>query len=266
MTTLDAILELLARMGATSGAAIFVSEEELSHWPAAAVKAMKSQKLLMKTRPAASVVCPGCEQECVMPVHSPPAGPCGAASFIVCDKRSDINRVVVAAERLAQWRCDMDALCGFIAQSLGLRRRDQPSDSAERCCELWKIGIATGDKRKQMLCLKVDGELALVAGNSAVALSESIDYRNGKYLLDQAVIRHLVDSATTADIRYTPTSTRREARKLDTQAMYKNWQKEYQTLKKRRPNMSDVWYSQQIAKMVIAKVRHAGTIRKHMKS
>jgi hypothetical protein len=40
------------------------------------------------------------------------------------------------------------------------------------------------------------------------------------------MIRQLVDSATTADNRYTPTNARREVRKLDTQAMYESWQKE----------------------------------------
>jgi hypothetical protein len=262
MTTQDALTELLVRMGEGRHATVLVSEEELQGWPAEAVKAMKSQKLLVKAQPAASAVCPGCEQECVMPVHTFPAGRRGAASFIACDKRSDINRVAVAAERLTQWRCDTDALCRFAAQSLGLRRSDKPSASGG----FWEIGIATGDRRKQMLCLKTDGELALVSGNNAVPLSEVIDYRNGEYLLDQTMIRHLVDSATTADNRYTPTNARREARKLDTQAMYKSWQKEYRTLKKRRPNMSDVWYSQQIAKMVIAKGRRAGTIKKNIKS
>jgi len=122
-----------------------------------------------------------------------------------------------------------------------------------------------GAKRSQMLCLKAAGELALVAGNNLVALSEFIDYRNCKYLLDQAMIWQLVDSATTADDRYTPTNARREARKLETQAMYESWKKEYRTLKRKRPNMSDVWYSQQIAKMDIAKKGSAETIRKHMK-
>lgn len=65
--------------------------------------------------------------------------------------------------------------------------------------------------------------------------------------------------------RYTPTTARREARKLDTQDIYRNWQKEYQALKKRRPDMSDVWYSQQIARMPIARSSSAETIRKHMK-
>jgi hypothetical protein len=109
MTLETAMNELLARLGALKGAAILVSEEKLSHWPAAAIKAMKLQKLLVKARPAASVVCPGCERECIMPVHTPPAGPRGVASFGVCDKRSDINRVALAAERLKQWRCGSDA-------------------------------------------------------------------------------------------------------------------------------------------------------------
>ncbi|MFZ0494147.1 MAG: hypothetical protein WBE80_17495 [Methylocella sp.] len=170
-----------------------VSVEELSQWPAAAVAAMRSRKLLAKARPTVSVVCHGCERECVMPVHTLPAGPRDPASFIVCDKRSDINRVPVSANRLMQWRCDADAVYGFIAASLGLRRSDQhPADAG-----LLNIGMASGDKRSQMLNLRVDGELALVSANNAVPLAELVDYRDGEYSVDGDMIRQLVDSATT---------------------------------------------------------------------
>ncbi len=179
----------------------------------------------------------------------------------MCDKRSDINRVPVSAKRLMQWRCDADAVCGFIAASLGLRRGDQhPADAG-----LLNIGIASGDKRGQMLSLRADGELALVAANSAVPVAELVGYRAGEYSVDGDMIRQLVDSATTADPRYTPSNARREARKLDTQAMYEAWRKAYRDLKKKRRNMTDVWYSQQIAKQGIAASRSAETIRKHMK-
>ncbi len=47
--------------------------------------------------------------------------------------------------------------------------------------------------------------------------------------------------------------------------MYEAWRKAYRDLKKQRRNMSDVWYSRQIAKMNIANGRSAETIRKHMK-
>jgi hypothetical protein len=56
MTPQAALIELLARVGARNGAAVFVSAEELSQWPVAAVAAMKSQKLLARARPAISVL------------------------------------------------------------------------------------------------------------------------------------------------------------------------------------------------------------------
>jgi hypothetical protein len=65
--------------------------------------------------------------------------------------------------------------------------------------------------------------------------------------------------------RSTPNNARREARKLNTQSMYESWQREHRRLVKSRPNMSAVWYSQQIAKMDIAKESSPETIRKHMK-
>jgi nucleoside-diphosphate-sugar epimerase len=143
-----ALIELLARVGARNGAAVLISDEELSQWPATAVAAMKSQRLLAKARPASSTICPGCERACVMPVHTvPPRASGAAASFVVCDKRSDINRVPVSAKQLRQWRCDADAVCGFVAASLGLRRSDHHTADAGSL----NIGIASGGKRKCML-------------------------------------------------------------------------------------------------------------------
>ena len=56
MTPQAALVELLGRVGARNGAAVTVSTEELSQWPVAAVAAMKTQNLLLKARPAKSVV------------------------------------------------------------------------------------------------------------------------------------------------------------------------------------------------------------------
>jgi hypothetical protein len=80
----------------------------------------------------------------------------------------------------------------------------------------------------------------------------------------RAVIRQQSDQATPENDRYTPNNGRREVRKLNTRGMHDSWQKEYRKLKKSRSGMSDVWYSQQIAKMAIADGRSAETIRKHM--
>lgn len=261
MTPQAALIELLGRVGASQGAAVLINDDELSQWPSAAVAAMKSQRLIAKARPASSAICSGCERDCVMPVHTLPAKAGAPESFIICDKRSDINRVPVPPERLTQWQCSADLVCGFVAANLGLRRSDKQTASAS----LWEIGIATGNKRKQMLCLQANGVLALVVGNNVVPLAELIKYHDSEYSLDDVMVRRLVDSATTADNRYTPSNAKREARKLDTQAMYESWKKAYRVLKRRRPGKSDVWYSLQIAKTDNPYNRDAETIRKKMK-
>ena len=196
-----------------------------------------------------------------MPVHTPPGKSKNPASFIVCDKRSDINRVPVSSERLTQWRCTTESVCKFVANSMGLRRSDTRSANAE----LWEIGMATGEKRSQMLCLKADAALTLLAGTNVLPLAECIGYGDGEYSVNTTMVRQLVDSANSADNRYTPSITRREARKLETQAMYQSWQKEYRKLKKQHPKQPDTWYAMKIGKMPIAQGRVLGTIRKNMK-
>jgi len=149
----------------------------------------------------------------------------------------------------------------FITRSLGLRPESQRKAGAG----LWELGLVTGKKRSQMLCLRANGTLELVAGNNAVPLAEVVRYGIGGYSVDDEATRQLVDAATTGDSRYTPSNVRREARKLNTQSLYESWQKEYRALKQRHPGMSGVWYSQRIAKMEIAQGLNAETIRKHMK-
>lgn len=250
------------RLEAQVGAAVLVNGEELAQWPPEAVAAMKLQKLLINVRPAISADCHGCEQACVMPVHTV-ARPGGvAASFVVCDKRSDTNRVAIPLERLLQWRCDADAVVGFVAGSLGLRMSDQHSADTG----FHSIGMARGDKRSRMLALRLQAGLALVVGDQAIPLVERVAFQDGCYVVDVILVRQMVDAATPADPRHTPSTAKREAGKLDTKAMYASWQKAYRALRKKLPGKSDVWYPQQIAKADKENVRNASTIKKHMKS
>lgn len=260
MKPIDTLIEILERVGASGGAPVHVADEELNQWPAVAVAAMKGQKLILKAPPASSATCPGCESECVMQVHTPRASTGRGEPFIVCDKRSDINRVAVSADRLTKWRCSAEMVRDFVANGLGLRRSSRQGDSG-----LWEIGIVAGKKRRQMLCLKADKELILVAGSGSARIAELVAYHDGRFFLDDVLIHRLIDSTTTADPRYTPSNVRRESRKLDTQAMYDSWQKAYRDWQRKRPGMGGVWYSNQIAKMDIAHGRSAETIRKNMK-
>jgi hypothetical protein len=72
--------------------------------------------------------------------------------------------------------------------------------------------------------------------------------------------------ANTPDQRHAPSTVKRDARKLATQAMYANWQKAYRSLRKRNPSKSNVWFSLRIAKdkKLNPLGRDASTIKKNM--
>ena len=261
MTPQDALVELLSRLYDLD-TEVLITEHELSSWPAGAVSAMKSQKLIVKARPAKSTVCPGCEKDCAMPVHTLSNSAGTNVSFIVCDKRSDINRVPITPEQLIQWRLDAAAVCKYVASSLEVNR----STTLQADKTILTIGMVRGKKRSQMLALQVKNGLKLIAGSSTVELIDLVSFDTKKYVIDVTSVMQMVDTATTSEPLYTPTSARRESRKIETQAMYASWQKEYRSLRKKNTNKSDVWISQQIAKLPIAQGRSADTIKKHMKS
>ena len=76
-----------------------------------------------------------------MPVQTIPAGPREAARFIVCDKRSDINRVALTRAHMDQWKCDAEALARFVVEQVGLRRSRHRADASGT----QPLGLAGGD-------------------------------------------------------------------------------------------------------------------------
>lgn len=187
MTPAETLRELLERIGASQGAAALIDEEELSQWPAEAVRALQSHKLLVRASPAASVVCPGCEQQCTMPVHTVSDGRGNAASFVVCDKRNDINRVPISAERLSQWRASLAALGGLVARFFDITGTG--TVSGQRC----ELGVLRGRKHSSHLVLEADNELSLHLAGHTVALADYLALEGKSLRLDKQAIIRLVD-------------------------------------------------------------------------
>ncbi len=259
MSPEDAFAALALGVGAHFPNAVHFSEEELSGWPHAAVAALKAQKLLVKARTATSAICPGCEQQCAMPVQVQSDGEHRSDPFVVCDKRTDIGRVAIRPEQLRQWRCDEEVLCRFVADSLGLRR----TSTASAVPDLLRVGISRGERRAQMIELRPGGEPLIVVADQAVALSQVVVFEQGCYGLDGEAIGRLVD-ASTGDERHTRSTARREARKAETQRLHEGWQRAYRRLRKEHPGKSNVWYSEKIARTEGGSRHSPETIRKHM--
>jgi len=185
MTPQMVLIELLERIGARGGAAVFVSDRELREWPGAAVAAMKAHSLITKTRPATSIVCSGCEQECVMPVHVTNVRACNPDAFIVCDKRSDINRVPVPVDRLEQWQTTGESVAALLAGLLGLHRSHGSSGDAIR----WEVGVLKGVK----LVLVADGKLTLSLAGHSIPVTDVLSFAGKIFKVDRRTLNRLVD-------------------------------------------------------------------------
>lgn len=259
MTPSELLIELLERVGTTGD--VLMSEHELSQWNTEAVVSLKKQKLVTQGSPANSTVCPGCEKNCFMPVEKIPGSSSDSSLFVVCDKRSDINRVDIHPDHLRQWRSSPVHIAKFIAISLSLRWRGTVLSQGDTL----EIGVMKGTVKSQMLCLRSGNGLVLIAGSNALPLADVVDFTEGLYALDTRAIEQLVDASTTTDDRYTPSNARREARKLDTRARNERWKKEYRKRKKEHSDKSDSWCAIQISKMDMGEGRSFETIRKNMK-
>lgn len=198
MTALDPLSLLLARLGASQGAPVFISAGELMGWPAATLTLLKAKGLLVKKRPAVSTVCSGCERECVMPVHVVASQSAAPVAFIVCDKRSDINRVAVPLDCLEQWQAAVEAVAHLLAALLELRR--PLNHSAEGGA--WQLGLLRGTKHSGYVKLLANGELIIAVGGHSLALSELLQLKGNKFIIDRRRLLRAVNNpvAASADI------------------------------------------------------------------
>jgi hypothetical protein len=189
MTPEAVLVELLERVGARNGAAVLVGEHELNEWPSAAIAAMKSQFLLTKARPASSAVCPGCERECLMPVHVLTDKRREPEAFIVCDKRSDINRVPVPVSCLEQWQASGDSIAKLLSGLLGLHHTGAGGVDAAR----WEVGMLKGAKHSSHVVLVAGGKLILSLAGHSVPLADVLALEGNAFKVDRRTLTRLVD-------------------------------------------------------------------------
>jgi hypothetical protein len=188
MTPEQALTELLGRIGANKGEAVLVSEEELCTWPDGAVRALKDAGLLSLASPASSVVCPGCERECSMPVTDRLVGNGKPVLFVVCDKREDIGRVPISSAKVRQWIATSLAVGSLIARLLGLA--GAVSSRGSRC----EIGIFRGRRHSSHVVLLADGRLRLGVAGHVMDLESVLTIAGQDLNMDRRALERFADS------------------------------------------------------------------------
>ena len=124
-----------------------------------------------------------------MPVHIVSAGTGKAASFVMCDKRNDINRVAVSAERLRQWSASLSAIATLVADLLGCIHTDAEITSSGRR----EVGLLKGRTHSSHVVLVANGGLNLLLAGHSVALADVLTLEGASLRLDRQTLLRLVD-------------------------------------------------------------------------
>ena len=184
----DALVDLLRRVAAAGGAPAWLSERELADWSALAVHQFKAAGLLTKGTPADSVTCPGCEEDCTMPVEMAVTASGTARAFVLCDKRDDVGRVAVDVDLLAQWSCSPERLADALAALLDIRR-----GTDDRTASRWEVGLFKGTKHSAHLLLGIGHDLQLLLAGHTLALSDVLDLGDKGLSVDRRALLRCVD-------------------------------------------------------------------------
>lgn len=263
MTLADVLRELIQRLGPEGDTVL--TWEQVRQWPKGAIECFQQVGWIAPTAAAATVECSGCAENCFKPVHVLPArNGQPARAYVACDEPPAMGRVKIHMSRLRQWQVTDAQVARWLAGALGLKRKPERNQASG----VFTLGKLQGKKRLGSLEFDTAAPVALKVSGHAISLSEVVNLEGDRPRIDRPAILDMVDLPPLSESagRYQSSTARRDARKLDTQAMYESWGKAYREHKKTHPNMSDVWYSRQIAKMDIAKGRNAGTIKKNMKT
>lgn len=235
--------------------------DELRQWQEGVLEAFLDLGLLVKDVKAKSLVCTGCEQQCFMPVY---LAEDEQRAFIVCDdpdKQSQMGRVAITLDCLQQWQVSARQFAGVVAALL--RFDDKPD--FHKASASYRLGMLKRQGGRRWVSITVQ-PLAVEINRQVVPLADLLYFSGETLAIDKPRIDELLDSPPdNTGKAYTPDVSKREARKLTTQAMYKNWNDEYLALQRSHPGKSDTWYSLQIAKLPIAQGKSSETIRKKMK-
>ena len=190
-SAIDYFTLLLRQLAAADGNTLLISNEERVEVPDDVWTTMVQLKIVQQVQHAKSVICDGCEENCVSPVHiylatvkSP------ARAFVVCDMREDVGRVNVDFERLNQWQVSEQQLAEMVRDLLG------NTQSVAKDNDLWRLGMVDGGTHKSQVSLKFDCDAWVLASGHIVQLMELLSIDKNTLKIDLKKIKKMVNEPT----------------------------------------------------------------------
>jgi len=104
MTLDDVLGDLLFRIPLSSEDDGIISWEQVREWPKGALEIFLNAGWITAKEPATTVVCPGCEENCFMPVHVRKRDDGVFHARVMCDRLDYMGSVPIHSVHLQQWQ------------------------------------------------------------------------------------------------------------------------------------------------------------------
>lgn len=225
--------------------AIF-EQNEISEWSLPVVDQLLKVGLLYRGKDATSVICPGCEEQCLRPViKRKPARARKAKALVTCDLRSDTSTVPIPIEQLRRWHSDLGALASFIADQIGSAIREPPIGT-----DRISLGTVKGERGFLRLALNAGDDISLSVGRQTLPIDKAIIFGRAGISLDVDAIQKLANMQRAGDVEQQgakPLAGQTNERKQGTQKKYERWRISYLRMKRENPSWSDEAICHEIA-------------------
>jgi hypothetical protein len=192
MKSPDRLAELLDLLAVSKGEPLVFNRWELEEWPSELVAALQASGLLVGTRPATGIVCPGCERQCYEPIEFFPEGADGrpARAFVFCtDPDGGYGSVSIPLEALDQWQLSGDCLADYLADGLSLSRPPMRLGDPGR----WEIGLLKGVAHSSHLAMMAEDRLVLKLAGHMIPVADVLMLENGALRIDRRELMRRVD-------------------------------------------------------------------------
>jgi hypothetical protein len=174
----------------------------LGDWPDATADCLdllRDAGLLADADPERTVICDGCERGCMMEVEWSRNSSGNGHGFIICDKRDDIGRVPVEADRLRAWQFSMEQIASVLSMALGVAEAPRPVESGNA----WRVGAVRVARSvvEAALCRRADDVVAdcpltVVLGpagsestGTSIGLAQLIRFKDHRPVLDRSALQ-----------------------------------------------------------------------------
>ena len=102
MTLDDVLGDLIFRIPPKDNG--IISWEQVREWPEEAVEIFQNAGWIKPKEPAQTVVSPGCEENCFMPVHVRKSPKGLVKAFVTCDRLDYMGLILIPLNDLKQWQ------------------------------------------------------------------------------------------------------------------------------------------------------------------